>query len=212
MDLCNLRGLDANQHTKRILEELETVLRVEYAKGSPRADLLLGLRQLNVVRALHANTDIIGYKDTDMHDDALSMFNGIRPLQPPAQGYVHKSAGLLPPALQPTLKQYTVPHHPWLDLIPIPKMRDNLIQAGDSYDDLRLCHDMCGYRVPATGIIVWKEPWDPSGWEVTEPFLTKWGWTVKDCWDLFQSTNHWRKRRGEKSLFRLPIGSSQGES
>jgi hypothetical protein len=36
----------------------------------------------------------------------------------------------------------TVLNHPWLDFFPFPKMRDNLIEAGDDWDDEQLCHDI----------------------------------------------------------------------
>ncbi|EED16578.1 conserved hypothetical protein [Talaromyces stipitatus ATCC 10500] len=184
------------------LEQLETLIRFEFANGSPRADLLLGLTQLNIVRALFTNRDILGYKASDMHDDALSAFNQYLNLGPVESQFVAKGTNPeLPPSLQPTITQYTIPHHPWLDLIPISKLRDNVIRAGDSIDDLKLCHDMCGYRVSTTGIVIWKEPWDPSGYEVTERFLELWGWTVEDCWELFESTDRWRVKRGERPLF-----------
>jgi Domain of unknown function (DUF3425) len=196
MDLCTPSNRSNAEQTKHIpLQELEAVIHVEFAKGSPRIDLLLGLTQLNIVRALYSNADVLKYKTADMQDDSVSAF------------CVHGAGleyDLLPPTLQPTSTQCAITHHPWLDLIPIPKMRDNLIRAGDSIDDLRLCHDMCGYRVSATGFLIWNEPWDTSGWEVTESFLQVWGWAVRDCWDLFQSTNKWRRKRGERPLFRLP--------
>ncbi|KAL2220361.1 hypothetical protein M432DRAFT_315163 [Thermoascus aurantiacus ATCC 26904] len=101
-------------------------------------------------------------------------------------------------------RRRTVPHHPWLDLLPVPRMRDNLLLAGDSFDDTRLCHDLGGYqsvRTGRTGVIVWGDPWDPNGLEVTDAFVTAWGWVIQDCWDLFEK---WRAQRGEKPLFRVP--------
>ncbi|KUL88502.1 hypothetical protein ZTR_05476 [Talaromyces verruculosus] len=193
------------------LEDLEALIRLEFARGSPTADLLLGLTQLNIIRALHANRDILGYTADDMHDDAISTFNISLSIDSDliCQSNIIKTKSGLPFSLMPTTTQYKVAHHPWLDLIPIPKMRDNLIRAGDSIDDVKLCHDMCGYRVSETGILIWKEPWDPSGWEVTERFLQLWGWAVRDCWELFESTDRWRRKRGERPLFNLPWKSPQ---
>ncbi|KAE8353379.1 hypothetical protein BDV28DRAFT_157070 [Aspergillus coremiiformis] len=193
--------------TPRTLRFLEAAMHAEFAKGSLRTELLLSLTRLNIVRALHANLGIIGYIPTEMHDDAVSVFC--------MAGTPDQDAAILPPALQPTALQRSIPHHPWLDLIPISQMRDNLIQAGDTFDDWQLCHDLCGHRSPdhhaskgkeETGVIVWKDPWDPSGWEVTPTFLQNWGWVVRDCWGLFASTNMWRAQRGEAPLFRLPPG------
>ncbi|PSN66483.1 hypothetical protein BS50DRAFT_554818 [Corynespora cassiicola Philippines] len=167
--------------------------------GTPRTDLLLGLVQLNILRALIANIDVLGLSAAEMHDDALSPFS--------TAGTWHSSHDTtqLPASLVPTSLQRTIPHHPWLDLIPCPAMRNNLIRVADSLDETELCHDLCSYQSAAdglSGVIVWRDPWDPKGWEVTRTFLHRWGWVLKDCWDLFQSTNYWRKRRGEPQLSR----------
>ncbi|KAL4866550.1 hypothetical protein BDV12DRAFT_172663 [Aspergillus spectabilis] len=198
-------------NSKKKLEHLETWLHAELSSGLPRTDLLLGVKRVKFLRALYANIEILGYSATEMHDDALSQFGTAGPTK---QWF--RDTSLLPPSLQPSTTQLNTPHHPWLDLIPISRMRDNLIAAGDSYDDTRLCKDMSGYGMPIaserrlgaargeTGVIIWKDPWDPFGWEVTEPFLRRWGWAVRDCWGLFRSTNKWRAMRGEPPLFRLP--------
>ncbi|GLA37542.1 hypothetical protein AnigIFM63309_004481 [Aspergillus niger] len=199
--------------SRSTLQQLEAMVHVEFALGSPQADLRLGVTRLNILRALYTNVDILGYDAKDMAaDEALSMFAMIGPRCLATAG----REAVLPPALQPTEIQRTVPHHPWLDLIPIPGMRDNLILMEDLMDDRQLCRDMCGYRsqVPRsghrrpagmgeTGVIVWKDPWDPAGWEITETFFQLWGWSVKDCWGLFSSTNAWRMRRGERPLFAI---------
>ncbi|CRG87051.1 hypothetical protein PISL3812_04065 [Talaromyces islandicus] len=208
--------LDANpifgptsEKAKRIMRSLEGVIHAEFALGSPHTDMLLGLTRLNILRALNTNIDILGYDGADLlNDDAQSPFSMVGPMA--ADSEIREA--VLPPALRPTHVQRTVPHHPWLDLFPIPRMRDIMILAGDSYDDELLCHDMLGDRFSRadlegkTGLIVWKDPWDPTGWEVTPAYMNFWGWTVQGCWDLFGSTNAWRAKRGEKALFKLPEG------
>jgi hypothetical protein len=125
----------------------------------------------------------------------------------------------LPVALRPTAIQLSTPHHPWLDLIPFPQLRDNLILLGESLDDTQLCFDMSGRGTAAgvpdkrlgnaggeTGVIVWRDPWDPSGWEVTETFLRRWGWVLRDCTEVMRVTDSWRRARGEPGLFRDRVG------
>lgn len=126
------------------LTDLEVLIHLEFARGSPTIDLLLGLTQLNIIRALQANRDILGYQTSDMHDDALSAFNFGLSIDSDliCESSIIKTKSDLPLSLMPTTTQCKVPHHPWLDLIPIPKMRDTLIRAGDSIDDLKLCHDI----------------------------------------------------------------------
>lgn len=57
-----------------------------------------------------------------------------------------------------------------------------------------------GYRNVNSGLLVWSNPWEPSGWELTEGFMKKWGFLVNGCTDLVQSTNRWRDLRGEEPL------------
>ncbi|KAE8150282.1 hypothetical protein BDV25DRAFT_172278 [Aspergillus avenaceus] len=185
--------------TKRILQQLEAFARTQYILGSPRTDMLLHLIQLNFSKALIENAEILGLTSEHLHYDAISPFNVNGPWQ-------DRFGRSLPSTLQPTVIQRTVLHHPWLDLIPIAEMRDNLITAEDSYDETRLCLDMRGdtsINAGQTGVIVWRDPWDPSGWEVTELFARSWGWTLQGCWDLARSTNSWRTQRNERPLFRI---------
>ncbi|PYH85829.1 hypothetical protein BO82DRAFT_380481 [Aspergillus uvarum CBS 121591] len=168
-----------------------------YMQGTPQVDHLLTLVKLNVYRALTANLNALGMTDIRgwMHPDATSAFSTLQP-----------SAALdraLPKHLQPTAIQRAVPHHPWLDFFPHPRMRDRLIVAGDQYDDEELCVDIMGFwnagkEDPA--LIVWGPPWDIANWEMSDAFVRKWGWTVKDCPDLFRATNTWRALRGDKRL------------
>ncbi|QKX60297.1 uncharacterized protein TRUGW13939_07440 [Talaromyces rugulosus] len=204
LDECLIFG-PTSEKARQIMQTLEAMIHTEFALGSPNADMLLGVTRLNILRALNTNTDVLGYDSVKlMNDDAQSPFNMVGPMAADSEGT------LLPLALRPTQIQRTVPHHPWLDLFPIPRMRDIMILAGDSYDDVRLCHDMLGDRYSRidlegkAGLIVWKDPWDPTGWEVTPTYMKFWGWTVEGCWDLFSSTNAWRAKRGEKALFKLP--------
>ncbi|RHZ58015.1 DUF3425 domain-containing protein [Aspergillus thermomutatus] len=171
-----------------------------YTLGSPTADHLLTLSKVNVFRAFASIMSLLGMSHTEdwMRDDALSPFATMRP------GYVDELK--LPPSLRPTRMQKTVPHHPWLDFFPIPKIRDNLLTTGeDNFDDCQLCVDIMGFwtsSMDACCLLVWGDPTDPNNWEVTERFLQKWPWVVRGCPELLQSTNNWRRTRGEKMIFR----------
>jgi hypothetical protein len=50
------------------------------------------------------------------------------------------------------------------------------------------------------GVMVWADPWDISGWEMTETFVKKWGFMLKGCEEFVEATNFWRRRRGEDEL------------
>ncbi|KFZ11270.1 hypothetical protein V502_07632 [Pseudogymnoascus sp. VKM F-4520 (FW-2644)] len=177
-----------------IIAKFEEMARRDYMLGSPRVDQLLTLIQFNVFRALLNNTRTMGWTLEWLDSsDHISPWNSLpKNIEP-----------MCPQALRPTHLQRTIEHHPWIDLWPIPKMRDNILLAGDSYDEDRLCNDLVEFEdIPneQTGLIVWGEPWDSAGWEVSETFVRNWGWTVKGCVELLESTNYWRTTRSEKPL------------
>ncbi|KGO47165.1 Protein of unknown function DUF3425 [Penicillium expansum] len=199
-EIEDVRILDSHSIATKIkMQRLEMTARRYHMLGSPRTDLLLHLIQFNFTKALMENTMILGLTSDQLDDDAISPFNTTGPWQYDYESY-------LPPSLQPTVIQRSIPHHPWLDLLPIPHMRDTLIRAGDFEEETQLCIDMKGSGNAGpekTGIIVWSDPWDAAGWEVTESFARSWGWVIKDCVDLAHSTNKWRAMRNERPLFRM---------
>ncbi len=176
-------------------EEFERILRENCESGSPRVDLLLTLIQFNVFRALMSNNKHLGFGLEWLDVEAISPFN--ISLSP-------RSYESMPVNLRPTRLQHTVEHHPWIDLFPFPRLRDNLLLLGPEYDDTDICHDIVEiFDRPSekAGLIVWGEPWNPCGWEVSMDFLEKWAWVVKGCDELLQSTNYWRERRGEPPIY-----------
>ncbi|OOF92961.1 hypothetical protein ASPCADRAFT_209618 [Aspergillus carbonarius ITEM 5010] len=185
---------------QHLIENFTRVAYESYFRGSPSADHLLTLSKMNVFRAFMANMTVLSLgRGTTwcQSDDALSLFNTLPP------GTIEESK--LPGALRPTKLQIKVPHHPWLDFFPLPRLRDNLVLMADKFDDDELCHDVMGFWDNASdscSMLVWGEPSDPANWEVTERFLKKWPWVVRGCPELLQSTNKWRQQRGEKMIIR----------
>ncbi|CZR56203.1 uncharacterized protein PAC_06091 [Phialocephala subalpina] len=159
----------------------------------PTSNNLFTLIHYNMYRAFVRNIHALHLTVAGTNDDgAISPFNTL-----------NTELSHIPPSLQPTSIQRTILHHPWLDLFPIPRMRDNLIQAGSSFDEMKLCRDLVGRDHKTgelTGIAVWGEAWDPSNWEVTEAFSREWKWVLEGCTELFLSTNYWRSKRGEDVL------------
>jgi hypothetical protein len=51
-------------------------------------------------------------------------------------------------------------------------------------------------------VLVWNNPWDASGWEVTRGFLRKWGYLLRGEGEsgMLRATNRWRALRGEDPL------------
>ncbi|KAJ9138806.1 hypothetical protein NKR23_g8171 [Pleurostoma richardsiae] len=168
----------------------------EYLLASPRPAALHTLIQLNVLNALGKNAAILGITIESLcQEDSLSPFNCQGPWG---------SWDSLPPALRPTTLQIAVRHHPWIDLFPLPQMRDNFLRALGSIDEEELNVDLVDVEEETPGgkpnLIVWGEPSDPGAWEATVPFLRKWGWVLRGCRETFDATNHWRETRGETRL------------
>ncbi|KAJ5080875.1 hypothetical protein N7456_013585 [Penicillium angulare] len=193
-----------NSARRQILRQFAQNAYQSYIHGSPTADHLLMLTKVNVFRAFAHNIRLIGGDLNHMNDEAISIFN--KALPSPPDGSPSDRSIDMPVSLLPTKIQKTIPHHPWLDFFPIPKMRDNLIQAGDDWDDEELCLDIMGFWSNSSsteaGLLVWGDPWDVRNWELTEPFLKRWQWVVRGCPEIMNSTNSWRAKRGEKLIFR----------
>lgn len=155
---------------------------------------LLTLVHYNVLRALFINMSILSL-----------LGNFSRTCGPllsiPSFGVVPPD--LIPPDLQPTPLQNQTPHPFWIDAIPFPRMRDNLILHLGNYDidDLRRDFGEGLYEgfddVDRRCCLVWGSPWSMRGWEVSEGFIKKWGFLLQGCSTLIDSTNYWREIRGE---------------
>ncbi|PVH81081.1 hypothetical protein DL98DRAFT_571439 [Cadophora sp. DSE1049] len=174
---------------------------------------LMTLLHFNLVRALLQNVHILGLDPDLMEDDIPS------PFQAPHDDLVDLMERL-PDSLKPTMLQLTVPHHPEVDGFPYPELRDNFIRAGESFDTDEFCMDMlygvesegeagqgqgqCKGRSSVgygrTGLIVWSDPWLTGSWEVDECFARKYSWLLKGCREIHESTNFWRRSRGEPPL------------
>ena len=159
-------------------------------------DHLLRLVEYNIFRAISTNLHIIGSK----LEGPFCRFGGNVPLFP----VTHMVD--LPGTLKPTPLQQSSKHDSWIDLLPSPRWRDNAIRLQDMFSQHDLCSDILGglsgrqNKVHA-GTLVWSDPWDPNGWEISEGFSKKWGFLIEGCDDLFRSTNRWREIRGEEPLF-----------
>ncbi|KAI0424422.1 hypothetical protein F5Y09DRAFT_324430 [Xylaria sp. FL1042] len=188
----------------------EAIAHQSRVAGVPRPMMLSSLVQFNITRSLIANAEVLGLTLNQLHDDAISPFV----VAGPWPSSVRITNDTLPVGLIPTALQRTVEHHPWIDLLPVARLRDNILHRNvDSFDEDELCCAFTGrYHASGPGVIVWGAPWDSSGWEVTEEFARSWPWVIESCSDIFQSTNMWRARRGERPLFRPLPATAQDQN
>ncbi len=130
-------------------------------------------------------------------------------------------------SLAPTQIQMRLNHFSWIDCIPCPIMRENLISHEFSFSHVDFLRDLVGtlinldlFKAPflpvtthdgnvsdgletvaaGSGLILWGEPYLIDSWEITPDFLLNWGWTIMNCQELVNSTNYWRMSRGETPL------------
>lgn len=93
--------------------------------------------------------------------------------------------------LVPTSLQRTLPHHPFFDLLPFPRMRDLAMSAlsMEIFDEDEFITDV-GQNFYCWG----REPALESSWEISPEFIKKW-WFMVDK-DMLKQTNFWRQNRG----------------
>ncbi|KAH7087982.1 hypothetical protein FB567DRAFT_329477 [Paraphoma chrysanthemicola] len=178
-----------------------------YMQGTPALSHLSLLVRYNVSSALRRNADILGVSSEYVKWDGLSPFPQNRDSLAALSS--DKSAEW-PKNLHPTQMQRSIEHHPWVDVFPWPRLRDNMVQAfehPDICDEDDMCRDVCEYDEHGSEpiLVVWGDAWDPRSWEITPGFLKKWGWLLSGCDDFLEATNNWRARREEKPITRRQL-------
>lgn len=160
-------------------------------------DYLIPLLQYNVLRASLVNRRLFsGDKITQCTSESIRI--------PP----LPSDPTSIPPSLYPTPLQQALPHEEWVDIIPHPGWRDNVLRAIGTFDEDELWSDIMGglfegfpaSEIQFRGLIAWNPPWDISGWEISEGFWRKWGWSLRGLDDVLLATNRRRRERGEEPL------------
>ena len=78
--------------------------------------------------------------------------------------------------------------------ISAPEIRDSFLRICGSAGEDELCIDIVVVEEndrEKPSLIAWGDHSDPRAWEATVPFLHKWGWIVRDCRVLLDSTDYW---------------------
>ena len=120
----------------------------------------------------------------------------------------------LKPDLRPSSEQITVEHHPYIDILPFPTLRKNLIIHQEEIDGDEFFHDVL------TGLVCWGgagigrkdreasigyastgTPWDVRSWEARAWFLRKyWALLGGEDGELVRQSEWWRSMRGDDTL------------
>ncbi|KAE9370116.1 hypothetical protein N431DRAFT_484424 [Stipitochalara longipes BDJ] len=86
----------------------------------------------------------------------------------------------IPAHLQPTLPQILFPHHPYLDLLPFPALRERAITLAGMFNAMDLKLDVfregltCSPSARNNEYLGNNQPWDVRSWEVKPWFWKKW--------------------------------------
>lgn len=206
----------------------------------PSADQLLHLIQYNAFRGFYKNKILLGRTALSLRpghkperfDEAFPTFSVVVPRAPDVP---------VPGNLTPTQSQMSLIHSTWINSLPFPAMRDNLIKWERSFNHAEFAIDVMGYIMDSIlfpqpegssvtgltvdnkgvveeledddevtanrkGLIVWGEPDRMDSWEATPAFLRKYAWAMPGCEGLIESSNKWRRLRGEDPLrFTIPL-------
>ncbi|KAF8422013.1 hypothetical protein EV426DRAFT_607157 [Tirmania nivea] len=149
----------------------------------PSDNRFITLQFNSIVNASMLNCIILSCDTLNMMDeDALSPFNDQFAISPN-----------IPKDLEPTQMQITVPHHPYIDIVPFPGFRNKMLRFLDIIDE----EDVCSMIYTDWG--VWgNRPWDKTSWEVGEKFAEKY-WFLMDE-EMKRVSDFWRGQRGLKPL------------
>lgn len=146
------------------------------------------LPQYSIFRAILSNASILALVPSLILDDnAVSPYTIFNPFPRPVESQTH--------TLSPTDLQLSTLHHPYIDVIASPSLRDNILSAllSDEQEEW-LCVDL-----HCNGFSVWgSQPWSPFSWEASQGFVSRWGWLLDH--DTIRYSNFWRAERGESPL------------
>lgn len=128
-------------------------------------------------------------------------------------GTVQRIFNTIKPDLRPNQEQVSVKHHVYIDILPFPTLRKNLITQQDKFDEDEFFHDLipglvCWGRGGmgnrdrredcSNGYVPTGTPWDARSWEATAWFLKKyWYMLGGEDGELVRQSEWWRAMRGD---------------
>ncbi|KAF4967686.1 hypothetical protein F66182_17906, partial [Fusarium sp. NRRL 66182] len=104
-------------------------------------DYLLTLVHFNVFRALLTNMSILSLPCLFSCEEPKTT---IASLSAPLLETTRLPGKAIPETLMPTPLQRSIPHEAWIDIFPLPALRDNLIRLRGTIDECDLCDDVLG--------------------------------------------------------------------
>jgi len=119
---------------------------------------------------------------------------------------------LLPETWRPTASQVLMPHHPVIDFLPWPGVRDRILgvfslppeaRPEAAQGPLALVNLAYDIEDSSEGIRIWgSDPYDPANWEVGQILFERW-WFIFDR-NVVSQSNRLRVSRGADTLKMAP--------
>ena len=139
-------------------------------------------------------------------EDILWSLDSTSPFTDPALSGL--SFDHLPANLRPTANQKLIPHHPVLDILAWPTVRDKMILVFSQPPEVRppiaaspmaLIDFVYDVEDSAEGVRIWgDDPYNAENWEAGEAVFKKWWWALDSS--IIGKSNDWRKERGAPLL------------
>ncbi|GAB7349563.1 hypothetical protein MBLNU459_g0258t1 [Dothideomycetes sp. NU459] len=194
--------------------DTSVIFPAEINKNAPRVE------RVCIVQAILSNCSHIGITvDMICDDDAASPFFRPSSVTADDSGYnntvdtIQSIFKILKQDVRPIREQITTMHHPFIDVLPFPTLRKNLILSRGIVDDDELYHDLL------TGLICWggtdvsrRDRYCSSGyvstgissdsrsWEARSWFLQKyWALLGGEDGELVRQSEWWRNMRGDEN-------------
>lgn len=162
--------------------------------------MLLNMPEVDLFRAFDTLADMIKSSSMLFNIAANSIFNA-----PNARALPWVKN--LPQMLQPVEVQFTIPHHPFLDLLPWPSVRRKVIIMfsmpeknwpkdcnGTSLGFMEFVHDCDIGGVAIKG----SDPVQEEAWDVDDEFAQKWWWALDP--KVLRTADKWRRESGRQPL------------
>ncbi|MCJ1460129.1 hypothetical protein MMC28_010508 [Mycoblastus sanguinarius] len=189
--------VSASSQSETKLSGIVSQLQAFFATPGLAEHRFIRLTQYSLARALVQNANMLALAPGLFADDeSLSPWTSTNPYPT-----------LAPHTLTPTTLQLSTPHHPYLDILASPSLRDNILLTLLSEEQEE---ELC-YEIHADSFTVWgSQPWNFMAWEISQAFMSKWAWLLDD--DTVRCSNFWRAERGESPLVVPDLGVGlQGE-
>ena len=160
-------------------------------------DSLLQVPSLKVVKAATTVTQILGIGEALWNPSIACVLE-----------LAKFPVGLLPAHYQPTESQQRIPHHPFIDILPWPSVRNKLIWAFSQPPQFRppSARDPMAVMLLAMDVdddaegvrIAGSDGLDERGWEVGQTMFKNWWWAFSRS--IIENSNRLRLERGAGAL------------